>query len=186
MKQVALTTIMAQMGSFVPASSAKIGLVDQCFTRIGAADNLASGQSTFMVEMTETATILHNASPKSLILLDEIGRGTSTYDGMSIAGAVVYYIHSHIRARTLFATHYHELTSITNECNHVKNMSMAIEEFQGKLAFTYQLIAGPADKSYGIHVAEMAGLPIAVVDHASQLLAKLEDSNVTEEQLVLF
>ena len=186
MKQVALITIMAQMGSFVPATSATIGWVDRCFTRIGAADNLAQGQSTFMVEMTETATILHNATERSLILLDEIGRGTSTYDGMSIAGAVMSYIHSQIKARTLFATHYHELTSITKECDKVKNMSMAIQEQEGQLSFTYKLIHGSADKSYGIHVAQMAGLPTGVVDYAKQLLDTLESSPSAQQQLVLF
>ena len=186
MKQVALTVILAQIGSFVPAESAHIGLVDRCFTRIGASDNLSHGQSTFMVEMTETSTILHNATAKSLIILDEIGRGTSTYDGMSIAAAVIHYLHNHIKARTLFATHYHELTTITKECHHVKNASMAINEENGSLIFTYQLVTGPADKSYGIHVAEMAGLPKQLIDHAQLLLNRYENSPDTTNQLALF
>ncbi len=186
MKQVALTVIMAQAGSFVPADEAIIGLVDRCFTRIGASDNLADGQSTFMVEMTETATIVHNATEKSLILLDEIGRGTSTYDGMSIAGAVMQHIHEHIRARTLFATHYHELTSMDSQFMHLKNVSMAIEEDNGKLAFTYKLKHGPADKSYGIHVAQMAGLPEGVIQRAQQLLDDYEKMPVSSGQLALF
>ncbi|MAQ63929.1 MAG: DNA mismatch repair protein MutS [Actinobacteria bacterium] len=186
MKQVALTVILAQMGSFVPAESAHISLVDRCFTRIGASDNLSHGQSTFMVEMTETSTILHNATAKSLIILDEIGRGTSTYDGMSIAAAVIHYLHNHIQARTLFATHYHELTSITKDCDHVNNASMAINDDEGSLIFTYQLVAGPADKSYGIHVAEMAGLPKALIDHAQSLLVRYENTPPSADQLSLF
>jgi DNA mismatch repair protein MutS len=186
MKQVALAVIMAQSGCFVAAETATIGLVDRCFTRIGASDNLASGQSTFMVEMVETATILHNASKRSLILLDEIGRGTSTYDGMSIAGAVVQFIHDSIGARTLFATHYHELTSIETTCNSLKNVSMEIQEDNQKLAFTYKLINGPADKSYGIHVAQMAGLPERVVSHAKTLLQGYESVNHHPAQMSLF
>ena len=186
MKQVALSMIMAQMGSFVPASQATLGLADRCFTRIGASDNLSHGQSTFMVEMTETATIINNASTKSLIILDEIGRGTSTYDGMSIAAAVIHYIHNQIKARTLFATHYHELTEITKECPLVKNTSMAIHEDNGSLIFTYQLVEGPADKSYGIHVAEMAGLPKELIDHAHYLLDRYENSPQPANQLSLF
>ncbi|RAP30291.1 DNA mismatch repair protein MutS [Candidatus Marinamargulisbacteria bacterium SCGC AG-343-D04] len=189
MKQVALISVMAQMGSFVPASSAKLSIIDRCFTRIGAADNLVEGQSTFMVEMTETATILNNATEKSLVLLDEIGRGTSTYDGMSIAGAVMMHIHNHIKARTLFATHYHELTSITDTCPHVKNSSLAIQEEKGALAFTYKLKEGPADKSYGVHVANMAGLPKSVIDQASSMLSHLESQQASinrPNQLTLF
>ena len=186
MKQVALTTILAQMGSFIPAEAAFIGIVDRCFTRIGASDNLAHGQSTFMVEMVETATILHNATHKSLIILDEIGRGTSTYDGMSIAAAVIHYLHDHIKARTLFATHYHELTTITKECPYVSNASMAINEENGSLIFTYELVTGPADKSYGIHVAEMAGLPKPLIDHAQTLLNRYENIIPATNQLSLF
>ena len=186
MKQVALTTILAQMGSFVPAETANIGIVDRCFTRIGASDNLSHGQSTFMVEMVETATILHNATHKSLIILDEIGRGTSTYDGMSIAAAVIHYLHDQIKARTLFATHYHELTTITKECPYVSNASMAINEENGSLIFTYELVAGPADKSYGIHVAEMAGLPKPLIEHAQTLLNRYENTIPETNQLSLF
>ena len=186
MKQVALAVIMAQAGCFVAAESATIGIVDRCFTRIGAADNLATGQSTFMVEMVETATILHNASNRSLILLDEIGRGTSTYDGMAIAGAVIQHIHDCIGARTLFATHYHELTTITKTCRLLKNVSMEIQEDNDTLAFTYKLINGPADKSYGIHVAQMAGLPQDVLNHAHTLLQSYESTNHHPEQMSLF
>ena len=186
MKQVALAVIMAQAGCYVAADQASIGIVDRCFTRIGASDNLTSGQSTFMVEMVETATILHNATNKSLILLDEIGRGTSTYDGMSIAGAVIQFIHDKIGARTLFATHYHELTSIEATCSCLKNVSMEIQEDNNQLAFTYKLINGPADKSYGIHVAQMAGLPDSVVSHARLLLQGYESTNHHPEQMRLF
>ena len=189
MKQVAITVLMAQMGSFVPADEATISICDRIFTRIGASDNLSEGQSTFMVEMTETATILHNASANSLILLDEIGRGTSTYDGMSIAGAVLRYIHDDIKARTFFATHYHELSSISDHCSACKNMSMAIQEYKGSLSFTYKYTEGPADKSYGVHVAEMAGLPKKVLNEAATLLNLYESQSKNEQnhnQLTLF
>jgi len=187
MKQVALTVIMAQIGSFVPAESFKFALVDQVFTRIGAVDNLYQGQSTFMVEMLETSTILHNATSKSLILLDEVGRGTSTYDGLSIAGSVCEYIMTHINARTLFATHYHELTALEEKFSKLSNYSMAIHEENGQLAFTYILKKGPADKSYGIHVAEMAGLPKEVIANASKMLEYYEKQSENEEnQLRLF
>ncbi len=174
MRQVALITIMAQMGSFVPAESCTLAPVDKLFTRIGAMDNLYSGQSTFMVEMLETATILNNATPYSLIILDEIGRGTSTYDGMSIAGAITHYIHHHIGARTLFATHYHELTELSKVLPALQNASMAIKETATAIAFTYTLIHEPADKSYGVHVAKMAGLPEPVIKKAEDLLAHFE------------
>ena len=180
MRQIALTVIMAQIGCFVPASSAKLSLFDKLFTRIGALDNLYSGQSTFMVEMLETATILHNATPRSLILLDEIGRGTSTYDGMSIAGAITEHIHHHIGARTFFATHYHELTELCKTLPQLGNYSMAITEDAGKISFTYTLKKGAADKSYGVHVAEMAGLPSSVIDRANDLLSKFESGQATE------
>ncbi|RAP32285.1 DNA mismatch repair protein MutS [Candidatus Marinamargulisbacteria bacterium SCGC AG-414-C22] len=189
MKQVAVIVIMAQCGCFVPATSARLRCVDKLFTRIGASDNLVEGQSTFMVEMTETAHILHNATAHSLILLDEIGRGTSTYDGMAIAGAVMTYIHDNIKAMTLFATHYHELTQLADQLQHVFNASMAIHEENGKLAFTYQIVEGPADKSYGVHVAEMAGLPTPVINQATQMLASFEataQQPQVDGQLVLF
>ncbi len=174
MRQVAITVIMAQMGCFVPASFAELSIVDQLFTRIGASDNLRSGQSTFMLEMMETASILKHASSQSLILLDEIGRGTSTYDGMSIAAAITDYIHNTIQARTLFATHYHELTELASQLPGLQNKHMSIIESQDSLIFTYQLKDGPADKSYGIHVAKMAGLPDAVITRAEGYFSYFE------------
>lgn len=185
MKQIALSVIMAQIGSFVPAESFIFSLVDKLFTRIGALDNLYHGQSTFMVEMLETATILHNATSSSLILLDEIGRGTSTYDGLSIAGSVCDYIMTHIKARTLFATHYHELTHLESTFSTLANYSMTIHEENGKLAFGYTLKQGPADKSYGIHVAEMAGLPKEVIQKATRSLRAYEQ-HAQPSQLRLF
>lgn len=174
MRQMALWVVMAQMGSFVPATEMTFSVVDQLFTRIGALDNLYFGQSTFMVEMLETASILNNASASSLIILDEIGRGTSTYDGMSIAVAVTEHIHTQIGARTLFATHYHELTGLEHKLTGLKNFNMEILENKQDIVFTYKLISGPADKSYGIHVAKMAGLPAAVVARANGVLQGLE------------
>jgi DNA mismatch repair protein MutS len=176
MRQVALIVIMAQMGSFVPAASADIGLVDRVFTRVGAADDLFSGQSTFMVEMTEVANILHNATHESLIILDEIGRGTSTYDGMSIARAVVEYIHSNrrLRSRTLFATHYHELTRLDEELDHLRNLSMAVLEQGDDVVFLRKVVSGGTDRSYGIHVARLAGLPEDVINRARKVLGDLE------------
>ena len=176
MRQVALIVILAQIGSLVPASAARIGLVDRIFTRIGAQDLLAKGQSTFMVEMTETANILHNMTSRSLVLLDEIGRGTSTYDGMSIAWAVIEYLHDHaeIRPRTLFATHYHELTALAAPLERVCNFNAAVREWGDKIVFLRKILPGSADRSYGIQVARLAGLPPAVLDRARQLLTKLE------------
>jgi DNA mismatch repair protein MutS len=164
------------MGSFVPADSATIGLVDRIFTRIGAQEDLAAGQSTFMVEMVETANILNNATPRSLIILDEIGRGTSTYDGLSIAHAVAEYVHNHPRlgAKTLFATHYHELVELANYLPRVKNFNVAVTEEGGKVVFLRKVIPGGADKSYGIHVAQLAGLPRGVLHRAQEVLAELE------------
>ena len=175
-RQVALLALMAQMGSFIPAASARIGLVDRIFTRIGAADDLSRGQSTFMVEMLETANILHNATPRSLIILDEIGRGTSTFDGLSIAWAVAEHIHNstHLRARTLFATHYHELTELARTWPGVCNYNVAVREWGEKVIFLHQILEGAADKSYGIHVARLAGLPKGVLDRANEVLANLE------------
>lgn len=176
LRQVALVVLMAQIGSYVPASTAKIGLVDRIFTRIGAGEDIAAGQSTFMVEMVETANILNNATPRSLIILDEIGRGTSTYDGLSIARAVVEYIHNHPRlgAKTLFATHYHELVELAGLLPHVKNFNVAVAEEGGKVIFLYKIVPGGVDKSYGIHVAQLAGLPKSVVHRAHEVLAELE------------
>jgi DNA mismatch repair protein MutS len=176
LRQVALIVLLAQIGSFVPADSATIGLVDRIFTRVGLQDDLVTGQSTFMIEMVETANILNNATSKSLIILDEIGRGTSTYDGLSIAQAVAEYIHNHPRlgAKTLFATHYHELTELANFLPRVRNYSIAVAEEGGKVVFLRRIIPGGADKSYGIHVAQLAGLPRAVIHRAQEILSELE------------
>jgi DNA mismatch repair protein MutS len=167
---------MAQIGSYVPAASACIGLVDRIFTRVGAQEDIASGRSTFMVEMLETANILHNATPKSLVILDEVGRGTSTYDGLAIARAVVEYLHSRTEraAKTLFATHYHELVELAQVLPRVKNYNVAVSEEGGKVVFLHKILPGGADKSYGIHVAELAGLPKAVVQRARDVLTALE------------
>jgi len=179
LRQTALIVLMAQMGSFVPASSARIGMVDRIFTRIGAQDEIQAGQSTFMVEMIEAANILHHATPRSLLILDEIGRGTSTYDGVSIAWAVVEYIHNHpqLRAKTLFATHYHELTQLGDLLPGVRNYNVAVSEADGKVVFLHKIILGGADKSYGIHVAQLAGLPQPVIQRASEILLELEKSS---------
>lgn len=176
LRQVAIIVLLAQVGSFVPADSAVIGLVDRIFTRIGAQEDLAAGQSTFMVEMVETANILNNATARSLIILDEIGRGTSTYDGLSIAHAVAEYIHSHPRlgAKTLFATHYHELVELADFLPRVKNFNVAVTEEGGKVIFLRKVIPGGADKSYGIHVAQLAGLPKSVLHRAQEVLSDLE------------
>ncbi len=178
LRQVALIVLMAQIGSFVPATSAHIGLVDRIFTRIGAQDEIHAGQSTFMVEMTETANILHHATARSLLILDEIGRGTSTYDGLAIAWAVVEYIHNHprLRARTLFATHYHELTDLAQRLPHVVNWNVAVAEQGDDVVFLHKIIPGAADRSYGVHVARLAGMPQAVVQRAEEILADLERS----------
>ncbi|NTX02452.1 DNA mismatch repair protein MutS [Myxococcus sp. CA040A] len=180
MRQVALTALMAQAGSFVPAKAARIGLCDRIFTRVGAADNLARGQSTFMVEMTETSHILHHATRKSLIILDEIGRGTSTFDGLSIAWAVAEHLHDHVSARTLFATHYHELVDLARERTRVKNLCIAVKEQGGKVIFLRKLIPGGASRSYGIEVAKLAGLPSEVVGRARELLQNLESGELDE------
>ncbi len=178
MRQVALIVLMAQMGSFVPATRARIGLVDRVFTRIGASDFLAHGQSTFMVEMIETANILHNATDRSLIILDEVGRGTSTFDGISIAWATAEYILKHLKARTLFATHYHELTDLALEYEGVKNFNVAVKEWGEEIIFLRRVERGPSDKSYGIHVAQLAGLPREVVERAKEVLKNLEQAEV--------
>ena len=174
LRQVALIVLMAQMGSFVPARSARLGLVDRIFTRIGASDNLARGRSTFMVEMTETAAILNTATPRSLILLDEVGRGTSTYDGLAIAWAAIEYIHANTRAKTLFATHYHELTELADRLSGVKNFHVTVKESGGGIVFLRKVIEGAADKSYGIEVAKLAGLPVDVIHRAREVLAEHE------------
>jgi DNA mismatch repair protein MutS len=184
LKQVALIVLLAQIGSFVPVDAATIGIVDRIFTRIGAQEDLAAGQSTFMVEMVEAANILNNASPKSLIILDEIGRGTSTYDGLSIAWAVAEFIHNHprLRAKTLFATHYHELVELASFLPRVKNFNVAVTEEEGKVIFLRKVVPGGADKSYGIHVAQLAGLPASVVHRAQEVLAGLEGSQPRQKQ----
>jgi len=176
LRQIGLITLMAHMGSYVPATSAKIPLVDRIFTRVGASDNLAQGQSTFMLEMTETASIIRNATNRSLVLLDEIGRGTSTYDGVSIAWAVTEYIHERIGAKTIFATHYHELTELSQQLVAVKNMTMEIQEVGEKIIFLRLLKEGGSDRSYGIHVARLAGLPNEVIGRSQELLKKMEEN----------
>lgn len=174
LRQVALIVLMAQIGSFVPAQHAEIGLVDRIFTRVGAQDDIASGQSTFMVEMVETANILNHASPRSLLILDEVGRGTSTYDGLAIARAVVEYIHDHIGARTLFATHYHELTQLADRFKRIHNANVAVAEDSGDVVFLHRVAPGGADRSYGIHVAKLAGLPQDAIVRAEHALQDLE------------
>ncbi len=179
-RQAALLTIMAQMGSFIPASEARIGIADRIFARVGASDELSKGQSTFMVEMTETARILNSASERSLVILDEIGRGTSTYDGISLAWAVTEFLHDQIRCRTLFATHYHELTELTKTLPHTSNWNVAIREHGDDIVFLHKIVEGLADKSYGIHVAKIAGLPREVVDRATVILKQLESDHIDE------
>jgi DNA mismatch repair protein MutS len=176
LRQVALITLMAHAGSFVPARSARMGLVDRIFTRVGASDALARGESTFMVEMTETANILHHASPRSLVILDEVGRGTATYDGLSLAWSIVEFLHDRPEhaAKVLFATHYHELTDLARKLPRLVNRSMAVKEWQGSILFLHRVTDGPADRSYGIHVAELAGVPAEVCRRAEAILADLE------------
>lgn len=181
MRQVALIAIMAQMGSFVPAKETYLGIVDRVFTRVGASDFISRGQSTFMVEMNETANILNNATDKSLIILDEIGRGTSTFDGISIAWAVAEFIHENLRARTLFATHYHELTDLALTMDRVKNYNVAIKEWNDQIIFLRRVVEGGADKSYGIQVARLAGLPVSVIERAREVLANLEKAEFDEQ-----
>jgi len=185
LRQVALICILAQMGSFVPAQECLIGAVDRIFTRIGAMDFLSVGQSTFMVEMLETANILNNATPRSLILLDEVGRGTSTFDGLSIAWAVAEYLHENveIRAKTLFATHYHELTELALTLKRIKNYHVAVKEWKEEVVFLRKIIAGPSDQSYGIHVAKLAGIPRDVVVRAREILFNLEKQELDETGL---
>lgn len=179
-RQVALLVVMAQMGSFIPATHARIGLVDRIFTRVGAADDISRGQSTFMVEMVETANILNHATPRSLIILDEIGRGTSTFDGLSLAWAIAEYLHDEprVKARTLFATHYHELTDLAVTKNGVKNYNVLVREEGEKITFMRKIVRGAADKSYGIHVARLAGIPRAVIDRAGEILGNLENEEL--------
>lgn len=183
LRQTALTVILAQAGSFVPAVQARLGITDRIFTRVGASDNLSQGESTFMVEMNETAAIMNNLSDSSLVLLDEIGRGTSTYDGISIAWSLVEYLHNHSggRAKTLFATHYHELNELQGQLPRVKNFHVSIQEKEGKVVFLRKLLPGGSEHSFGIHVAKMAGMPLTVVRRAEKILAELESSRKQEK-----
>ncbi len=174
LRQVALIVLMAQAGSFVPADGAEIAVVDRIFTRVGASDDLARGESTFMVEMIETANILRHATDRSLVILDEVGRGTATFDGLSLAWAIVEYLHEHRRPKTLFATHYHELTELSSLLSRVVNRTMAVREWDDKIVFLRRVVPGAADKSYGLHVARLAGLPASVIDRAGEILANLE------------
>ncbi len=182
LRQTALIVLLAQMGSFVPAEKARIGIVDKIFTRVGASDNISLGESTFMVEMNETASILNNVSERSLILLDEIGRGTSTYDGISIAWAIAEYIHEHPgKAKTLFATHYHELNEMTETFSRIKNFNVSVKELKDNVLFLRKLVSGGSEHSFGIHVAKMAGMPQQVIHRANKILKKLEKSHSSEE-----
>jgi DNA mismatch repair protein MutS len=184
LRQAALTVILAQTGSFVPARAARLSVVDRVFTRIGASDNLARGRSTFMVEMTETAAILHTATPRSLVLLDEVGRGTATYDGLAIAWAAVEYLHARTRAKTLFATHYFELTELAERLSGVKNYHVSVKETGGGIAFLRKVEPGAADRSYGIEVAKLAGLPHEVIVRAREVLEEHENAELKlSEQL---
>jgi DNA mismatch repair protein MutS len=180
MRQAALVALLAQMGSFVPARRARVGLVDRIFTRVGASDDLARGRSTFMVEMTETAAILHNATRRSLVVLDEIGRGTSTFDGLSIAWAVAEHLHDQVGCRTLFATHYHELQDLARERPAVRNLTVAVREVGDRVVFLRKLVQGGASRSYGIEVAKLAGLPAEVLARAREILRNLEALEVDE------
>ena len=182
LRQNALLAILAQMGSFVPATDAAIGIVDRVYSRVGAADDLARGRSTFMVEMVETAAILTGAGPRALVILDEIGRGTATFDGLSLAWAAVEYLHETIGCRTLFATHYHELTALAERLDGLANASMRVREHEGRLVFLHEVGAGAADRSYGIHVAELAGLPDSVTQRARHVLAQLEENNAANQK----
>lgn len=174
---------MAQMGSFVPAEKATIGLIDKVFTRVGASDNISSGESTFMVEMNETASILNNISNRSLIVLDEIGRGTSTYDGISIAWAIAAYLHDHpaFRPKVLFATHYHELNEMAGTMKRIRNYHVSVKEIGNKVIFLRKLAPGGTEHSFGIHVAKMAGMPAQVIEHANNMLKVLEKSHSHDE-----
>ncbi|MBK7598876.1 MAG: hypothetical protein IPJ07_10270 [Acidobacteria bacterium] len=180
LKQTALIIILAQIGSFVPASTARISIFDRIFTRVGASDNLARGRSTFMVEMTETSNILNTATPRSLVLLDEVGRGTATFDGLSLAWAIAEYLHDSSRhsAKTLFATHYHELTEMAKMRPGVRNYQVAVSESKGEIVFLRKVVQGSASKSYGIEVARLAGLPKSVIERAREILTNLEQNEL--------
>jgi DNA mismatch repair protein MutS len=178
-RQVALIALLAHTGSFVPAAEAHVDVLDRIFTRIGARDNLARGQSTFMVEMSETANILHHASEHSLVILDEIGRGTSTFDGLSLAWSIVENLHQQLGAKTLFATHYHELTELAERLTRVFNLNVAVREWNDQVVFLRQVVEGAADQSYGIQVARLAGVPAPVLERAKEILANLEETDLT-------
>jgi DNA mismatch repair protein MutS len=177
LRQNALIAILAQAGSFVPAASAHIGIVDRLFSRVGAADDLARGRSTFMVEMVETAAILNQAGPRALVILDEIGRGTATFDGLSIAWAAIEHLHEINRSRSLFATHYHELTALAHRLTRLENVTVRVKEWKGDVVFLHEIVAGTADRSYGIQVARLAGLPASVIERARDVLRQLEESD---------
>jgi DNA mismatch repair protein MutS len=182
LRQSALIVLLAQIGCFVPAKKARIGLVDKIFTRVGASDNISMGESTFMVEMNETASILNNISDRSLVLLDEIGRGTSTYDGISIAWAISEYLHEHpAKPKTLFATHYHELNEMTETFTRIKNYNVSVKELKDNVLFLRKLVEGGSAHSFGIHVAKMAGMPQQVLHRANSILKKLERSHSSDE-----
>ena len=182
LRQTALIVLLAQMGSYVPAQNAKIGVIDKIFTRVGASDNISMGESTFMVEMNETASILNNVSERSLILLDEIGRGTSTYDGISIAWAISEFLHEHpSKAKTLFATHYHELNEMTTSFERIKNFNVSVKELKDNIIFLRKLVSGGSNHSFGIHVAKLAGMPNVVIHRANKILAQLEKNNKNTE-----
>jgi len=181
LRQTALIVLLAQMGSFVPAESVRMGIVDKIFTRVGASDNISMGESTFMVEMNETASILNNISDRSLVLLDEIGRGTSTYDGISIAWAIAEFLHEHpSKAKTLFATHYHELNEMTESLSRIQNYNVAVKELKDTVLFVRKLVKGGSAHSFGIHVAKMAGMPQIVILKAQKLLKKLEKNHSSD------
>ena len=180
-RQVALLGLLAHTGSFVPAAQARVDLLDRIFTRIGASDDLARGQSTFMVEMCETANILNNATRRSLVILDEIGRGTSTFDGLSLAWSIVEHLHNQAGAKTLFATHYHELTELASRLQRLKNFNVAVREWHEQIVFLRKIVEGGTDKSYGIQVARLAGVPKSVLERAKEILRNLEDSELTPE-----
>ncbi|MDP4820691.1 MAG: DNA mismatch repair protein MutS, partial [Saprospiraceae bacterium] len=184
LRQTALICLMAQMGSFVPAANARLGIIDKVFTRVGASDNISSGESTFMVEMNETASIMNNMSDRSLILLDEIGRGTSTYDGISIAWSIAEFLHNNgqTRPKTLFATHYHELNELAGQLPRIKNFHVATREIDQKIIFLRTLVSGGSEHSFGIQVAKMAGMPKNIVDRATQILGELEKKSIGQEE----
>jgi DNA mismatch repair protein MutS len=182
LRQTALIVLLAQIGSFVPASKARMGIIDRLFTRVGASDNISMGESTFMVEMNEAALILNNISDRSLVLLDEIGRGTSTYDGISIAWAISEYLHEHhVRPKTLFATHYHELNEMSVSFSRIKNFNVAVKELKNKVLFLRKLVEGGSQHSFGIHVAKMAGMPEFVLSRSKKILKQLEKSHSSQE-----